>query len=247
MGRTLKIVDECSSTNDLVKVMAENGAPHGQVVIAESQTAGRGRFGRFWFSPRGGIWLSTLIRPPKEFPFLDSLPLAGALAIAKPLAEQWEVDAKVSWPNDVVVGRRKIAGVLVESKVRGNELLFVVLGVGINANVDTANYDLIHDTSTSLLSILGREIDREDLIKAVLFEAERNFESLLGSGVVDLQALLGALDGSRGRRVKVRSPQDEFAGVVDGYEGLTGIRIITPKGVVSVQTNNLLSVDYQVD
>jgi len=247
MGSTLKIVDECASTNDFAKIMAENGALHGLVVIAETQTAGRGRMGRPWFSPRGGIWMSILTRPPPSFSFLDSLPLAGALAIAKPLSEQWNIDAKVKWPNDVVVGRRKIAGVLAESKVKGNELSFAILGIGINANMETKNYELISDTATSLFSILGGEINREDLIGAVLFEAERNFESLGGSGVVDLESLLENLDGSRGHRVRVRTSEGDIEGVVEGYEGLTTTRINTSNGVVKVEANTLLSVDYQVD
>jgi len=247
IGKTLKVVDECVSTNDIARIMAEDGAPHGLVVIAESQTAGRGRLGRPWFSPKGGIWLSILTRPPKWFHFLDSLPLVGALAIAKPLAEQWNIDAKVRWPNDVVVGRRKIGGVLVEAKARGNELDFAILGLGINANVETSKIGAISRTATSVLSILGKEVKREDLIPAILFEMERNFESLGGSADVDLEGLLTNLDGSRGSRVKVRTSGAELEGVVDSYEGLSRIRILTWDGITPVETNAVLSVDYQVD
>ena len=105
-GRSLVILDESSSTNDVVASTAEDGAPHGAVVIAETQRAGRGRLGRAWYSPRGGIWMSILIRPKRALSFSDSLPLVGALGLAKTLGLNWRVRAAVRWPNDVVVDGR---------------------------------------------------------------------------------------------------------------------------------------------
>jgi BirA family biotin operon repressor/biotin-[acetyl-CoA-carboxylase] ligase len=226
--------------------MAESGAPHGSVVVAESQSAGRGRNGRVWHSPRGGAWLSILIRPQNFPELLSSLPLVGALGIAESLVQSFGVDARVRWPNDVVVGWRKIAGVLVESKSKGNELLYAVLGLGINANFDTNKIESINRTSTSLLALLGIEVDRELLISTILSETERLYECLYASRE-DLVVLLRELECSRGRHVKIVTATREVVGIVDDYESLNRVRIATPIGLELIENDALVSVDYQSD
>ena len=246
LGRSLVILEECGSTSDALKDMADE-APHGLVLIAESQTSGRGRLGRTWYSARGGIWLSILLKDQKLLPFLSALPLVGALAIAKPLEEKWGVRARVRWPNDVVVGRRKLAGVLVESTSKGNELLYVILGMGINANFDPTKIARISRTSTSLLTLLGRAVNREDLITLILFETEKMYESLRASEEEDLVGQLKELDWSRGKGVKVTTADREIVGIVDDYESLSKVRIRTRDGLESLDTSALVSVDYQSD
>ena len=245
LGKSLRIVDECSSTNDLVGQLAEAGAPHGLVVIGETQTAGRGRFGRAWYSPRGGIWLSVLLRPQNQSISFDSLPLLGALGIAKPISEHWGARARVRWPNDVVVDRQKIAGVLVESKTSGNRLEYATMGLGVNANFDPNQIEPIRGSSTSLLRLLGREVNREELILAILSATERMYESLAANRETDLAQVLEGLDCSRGSRVRVKTAEGVFEGVVDAYEGLGKVRIMTRRGHVSVETGTVVSVDYQ--
>lgn len=246
-GRSLVIVDECGSTNDVMKGMAESGAPNGSVVIAETQTAGRGRLGRAWYSPRGGVWLSILVKAQELPSLLNSLPLVGALGIAKPLAEKWGLNARVRWPNDVVVGWRKIAGISVESKSKGNELIYAILGIGINANFDSNKIAAISGASASLLILLGGPVNRENLITVILSETEKMYESLHGSGGKDLVALLRELDCSRGEHVKVRTPEREIVGIIDDYESLSRVRIITGNGFESIENSALVSVDYQSD
>ena len=245
-GKSLLKIDECGSTNDVLKERAENGAPHGFVVDAENQSAGRGRMGRVWQSPRGGVWLSILIRPQHSPELLSSLPLVGALGVAKALVENFGVPARVRWPNDVVVDRCKIAGVLIESRSKGNELVYAIIGLGINANFDTSQIEPISRTSTSLQMLVGRGVDRETLISAVLSETERLYECLYAPSF-DLSALLRKFDCSRGRHVKVATATREFVGIVDDYEGLDRVRITTPKGLESIENDALLSVDYQSD
>ena len=245
-GKSLLKIYECGSTNDVLKERAENGAPHGFVVVAESQSAGRGRMGRVWQSPKGGVWLSILIRPQNPPELLSSLPLIGALGVARALVEDFGVPARVRWPNDVVVDRRKIGGVLVESRSKGNELVYAILGLGINANFDTSQIEPISRTSTSLQTLLGREVDPETLISAVLSETERLYECLYAP-TYDLAALLRKFDCSRGKYVRVVTATQEFLGIFDDYEGLDRVRITTPKGLELIETDALLSVDYQSD
>jgi len=246
-GRSLTILDECGSTNDVAARIAEDGAPHGAVVIAETQRAGRGRLGRTWYSPRGGVWMSVLIRPHEGlFPW-ESLPLIGALETAETLVVSWRVKAAVKWPNDVVVEGRKIAGTLVESKFEGNELSYATLGIGINANVDTSEVGSIRDSSTSLLTLLGTPIDREKLIIAILSRLETLYESIQATGESAALSLLADLNWSKGKHVRVRMINRDLAGCFDGYESLARVRIRTVGGLECVETSAVVSVDYESD
>jgi BirA family biotin operon repressor/biotin-[acetyl-CoA-carboxylase] ligase len=241
------MLDQCDSTNEEAARMAEDGAPHGTVVIAETQRAGRGRFGRSWYSPRGGVWMSVIIKPRSVDSSTSSLPLIGAIAVAKTLALGWRVRAEVRWPNDVVVGGRKIAGMFVESKSKGNELTYAVLGIGLNANVDTSKAEQIRDSSTSLLMILGMPINREQLIADILFNVESLCEQLQTTGeAVALDALM-ELDWSRGREVKVRTVHGNLFGHFNGYETLGRTRIRTRNGLRLVESDSVLSVEYESD
>ena len=247
LGKTLTILDECTSTNDEVDKMGEGAAPEGTVVIAETQQSGRGRFRRRWYSPRGGVWLSVLIRPRASLPFADSLPLIGALAVGKVLVQKWGVKAGVRWPNDVVAGGRKIAGILAESKSRGNNFDYVTLGLGINANIDVSEIEPIRGISTSLQALVGAPVNRERLIAAILSELESMFESVEATGEIAVMQTLRDLDWSRGKHVRVRTADREFEGLFDDYENLDKVRIKTSNGPEHVRTGTLVSVDYESD
>jgi len=246
-GRSLVLLDECTSTNDVAARIAEEGAPHGAVVIAETQLAGRGRHGRSWYSSRGGVWMSVLLKPEgRVFP-IDSFPIIAAVAIAKTMVLSWRIKARVRWPNDVVIDGRKVAGILVESKSKGNELTYAIIGVGINANVDTSPVESIRGSSTSLNSILNAPIDRVQLIVAVLSNLEAMFESVQAGDERAALDQLAELDYSRGRRVRVRTVDSDLRGSFDSYESLATARIRAGGGINLVDTNAAVSVDYESD
>ncbi len=244
LGRRISITSECSSTTDLVHSSARMGAPHGFVSISETQSAGRGRFGRSWVSPVGGIWLSILLRPQGRQSFLDSLPLLGALAIAAAVSSQLRLKARVRWPNDVVVDNQKIAGVLAEARSKGNELAYAILGLGINANFTVDEIGSFANAAT-LQSLHGTPIDREALICKILFEVENLYELLCAGLDEKIVSLVRELECSRGRRVKVKLQNHEFLGTVEDYESLGRVRLVTRQGSQSVDTTTLLSVEYQ--
>ena len=229
----------------MIDKSAMEGAPHGVVVIAETQHAGRGRSGRTWYSPKGGVWLSILIRCQGDQTVVDALPFIGAVAIAKTLIANWRVKAQVRWPNDVVVGGRKIAGVLVESKSRGNKLAYAILGLGINANFRTVEIEPIKESSTSLLNLVGRPVSRERLIAAVLSEVEATYDAVNAVGEGALLEILGRLDWSHGKQVTVKTQDKEFTGLFQDYESLSRARIRTKDGLESVEASTVISVDYK--
>ena len=178
---------------------------------------------------------------------MHSLPLIGALAIAEVLVRNWKVEAGVRWPNDVVVDRRKIAGILVESKSKGNELIYAALGIGINANFDTSQIEAIRDSSTSLLTLTGKSINREEFVVAILSEVETMYESIQAGGENAIMEILKNVDWSRGKRVRVKTRGQEFVGLFEDYESLDRARISTRSGPQWVETNTVVSVDYESD
>ena len=162
-GWRLEVLDTTGSTNAVAAEHARAGAPGGLVVVAESQTAGRGRLDRTWVSPpRAGLTLSVLLRPelpPEQWPWL---PLLTGVAVATAVREQAGVQAALKWPNDVLVGGRKVCGVLVEVAAPGA----AVLGIGLN--VTTRADELPHDGATSLQLAGASTTDRGVLLRAVL-------------------------------------------------------------------------------
>jgi len=244
LGRPLEILDSCTSTNDVAAERANAGAPHGYTVLSEEQTAGRGRQGRSWFSPRGGIWLTTLLRPPLTLGPLNALPIIAALAAAKTINSSLGVKARVRWPNDIFVGGRKLAGVLAETKFKGNRLEYALLGVGINANFHSTTLAELSSKATSLEDILGSPVDREAIIALLLLEIENVYE-LASSNLNDAKLLLQELDCSRGRQVRIKLQGEEISGIMDGYESLTKVRIKTDAGSYrQVETSSVVGVEY---
>lgn len=248
LGRSLLIVERCDSTNDLAAKSALDGAPHGFTVIAEEQTKGRGRQGRVWLSPRGGIWMTIIIRPTTVFDVLNALPLAGALAIARAINSILNIQALVRWPNDVVVDDFKLAGVLAEARFRGNLPEFALLGLGVNANFHKSLIGATNEKSTSVLDVLGWPIDRIPLICSMLLETEQLYDSLCSGEAVDVLELLKGSESSLGRSVVVKVPGETIVGIVEDYESLTRVRISREDGShVTVETGSVISVEYADD
>lgn len=243
-GRALLVLDTCTSTNDVALKMALEGAPHGLVVIADEQTEGRGRHGRSWISPKGGIWMTLVLRPPKYRHDLVALPLVGALAIARALRSSVGIRACVRWPNDVVLDDRKLAGVLVETNFSGDDLQFALLGLGVNTNFHASLLAEISEQSTSLLDAVGAPVDGVEVICSLLSELE-NLYHLIGSDAgADILQILSKIDCSRGRRIRVLLDHQEHIGVLSDYETLTSIRLAIDHESEVIETGSVTSVEY---
>ncbi|MDB4953594.1 MAG: BirA bifunctional protein [Myxococcales bacterium] len=176
---------ECGSTNDEAGRLARAGARHGTVVIAESQRSGRGRDGRVWQSPKGGLYLSAVLRP--TIPLVSVPPMTLAIGIGLcDAARTFGAPAVLKWPNDLLVEDRKLAGVLVEAQSQGQRLDAVVVGIGVN--LDTLP-EQVSETAISLTEAAGTLIDRELFIAQLLARVERWIERYVGVG---LEAIIPA-------------------------------------------------------
>lgn len=172
---------ECESTNDEAARLARAGARHGTVVIAAAQRAGRGRDGRSWASPPGlGLYLSAVVRPPLPLALVPPMTLAIGVGVCE-AAREAGADARLKWPNDVLVGGRKLAGVLVESQSQGGRLEAVVVGIGVN--LGGALPAELAARAITLADAAGRELDRARFLGALLGRVERWIDRYVASGL----------------------------------------------------------------
>ena len=191
------------STNARARDLAVDGRAN-VVVLADAQTGGRGRLDRAWSSPSGGVWLSILIRPDVPPTQAPAYTLAAAVATTRAVREAG-VDASIKWPNDVLVGDRKLAGILTEMEGEADRVSWLVVGIGINANVDAA--DLPTDRPVTTVREEFGDVDRRELTQTLLAA----FHEL----TVDLQQVLPAwrkLSSTLGQRVRVETPGEEIVG-----------------------------------
>src|SRR6476620_8286647 len=193
LGRSLHIVEETSSTNSAALALAQQGAVDGTVVIADAQTSGRGRLGRHWHSPRGkNLYASILLRRaplPKDVSrWLSWAPLLSAVAVARAIQVVTALKPSLKWPNDILLGQRKVGGLLCESSGMGSAQPVVIVGIGVNVNMwrDAFPEDLRH-LGTSLAAEAGHPFDRTSLLAMILSELELRYDAFFSDTSADIQ------------------------------------------------------------
>lgn len=187
VGCTLVYEPVVGSTMDVAREAGRRGDAHGVVVVAEEQTAGRGRFGRRWLAPPGvNLSFTVLVRP--TLAVLERLSMIAALAVADGVRAAAGVEVAFKWPNDVQVDGRKLAGILIEAELAGEVPAFALVGIGLNVNLETAREPEIAPLAVSLRDLAGREVARESVLAAVLNAFERWLEVADGAAVRDAWA-----------------------------------------------------------
>jgi len=173
IGQRTHFFTEVTSTNNVAKELATLGAKEGTIIVAETQTAGRGRLGRNWLSPKGGIWFSIILRPIVEAREAFKITFLTAVAVARTIRKMFKLKAEIEWPNDVLIKGKKVCGILTETSVRGETVDSVIVGVGINANVDINSFPSdLKKTVTTLVAEIKREVDQENFLQVLLAELE---------------------------------------------------------------------------
>lgn len=172
--------EEVSSTMDLARQHAEAGAPEGLVVIASRQSTGRGRFGRRWQSPVGGLWFSLLLRPPIKPDRSGCIAVLSAVAVAQALRESYALPIKVKWPNDLILHQRKLGGILIELSTGGESIDWLIVGVGLNVNNPLPSR--VRVPPISLREALGRDVELEECLIVVLRGLAHHYRGFLREG-----------------------------------------------------------------
>ncbi len=231
--RTLKSVD---STQKIAHQWAREGAPEGAAVIAEEQTAGRGRLGRFWHSPPdSGIWLSLILRPPIPIAQAPQLTLMASVGVTRALNRETGLRVRIKWPNDLLIRGKKVCGILTELRGEQDRVHYVVLGIGINVNVAEAMWPAeLKGKVTSLSAEAGRTFRRVPLIAAILEELEQTYAAYLSRGFAAVRGAWEELSGVIGHLVTARTPEGLRSGVVRGLKEDGALLLETEEGLISV-------------
>lgn len=210
-GRNLEFWKDIDSTNTRAKELGEKGAPHGTLVVAEQQTAGKGRRGRSWVSPAGSsIYMTLLLRPEVEPSRAPMLTLLMAYSIAEALRESEQIDVQIKWPNDLVLNKKKICGILTEMSAEVDYVHYVVIGVGINVNTEEFPEEIAR-MATSLRVKLGREFRRAEIISSIMQKFENYYEAFCKDG--NLSCIVDGYNRilvNKDSEVRVLEPGNEY-------------------------------------
>ena len=233
MGRQIRYFSRIDSTNQYAKRIAEEGAPDGTLIIADEQTAGKGRSGRTWVTPPAEAIAFTLLLRPKLSPDrISMVTLVMGLAVTNAVNSLYGVSAGIKWPNDVVIKGRKLCGILTEMSAEVRQVNYIVIGVGINANL-TSFPEEIREIATSLKLELGRDINRAELIARVMTEFERLYAEFEAQG--DLGAVMqeyNELCLNAGSKVRVLDPNGEYTGTSRGINSMGELLVETEDGQI---------------
>ena len=212
IGREIVHLPETASTNTLAMDLAHKGAADGTVVIAEAQTGGKGRLGRTWDSPRGNLYLSVILRPGVPVHKAPLITLMGAVAVADAVRKHLGIRAGIKWPNDILLGGKKVAGLLTEMSAEPDRIRHIVLGIGVNVNMDIrALAPDVRRTATTLATAAGARIDRTEFAKAMLAGLDIWYQCFLKNEADVLEAWR-ELNVTLGCRVAVSGAGTTLAG-----------------------------------
>jgi BirA family biotin operon repressor/biotin-[acetyl-CoA-carboxylase] ligase len=213
MGREVAYQKETTSTQEIAKALAAQGVVEGTIAIAEIQSGGRGRIGRQWSSPQGGVYFSMVLRPDMKPSEALRLPLVAGVAVAQAIKRNTKLAPKLKWPNDVMIRDRKVGGILTEMSAEMDRLDWVIVGIGLNVNTSHESFaEEVEGIATSLMEAGGKSIPRVKLLQDILFEFESLYGDLLKSGFEPIRSRWKALSNTIGANVVVSMPTEKVTG-----------------------------------
>jgi len=233
IGRNVYTYKSIGSTNEAAHRLAESDAPEGTIVIADSQTRGRGRLGRSWHSPLGiGLFFSLVLRPRIPFDRAPGLSLVAALSICRVIEKIPGLKPRIKWPNDCLLDGRKLAGSLIEISAELDKIDYAVLGIGININHRKKDFPLsLRSQATSLAIITGHSHDRADFLRDFLNEFEKDYHNFTRYGLRFMGPALVKRSSVLHKEIIVRFGKRKISGVVIGFDENGALRLKTKEGV----------------
>jgi BirA family biotin operon repressor/biotin-[acetyl-CoA-carboxylase] ligase len=229
-ARKIHYFAKIDSTNVYARRRAEEGAPEGEIVIADEQTDGKGRLGRTWVSPpRANLYLSVILRPDLAPAQVSQLTFAAAVALAETV-QSFAAPPEIKWPNDILIDGKKLAGILSECSIQSGRVLYAILGIGVNLNYSIGVMpNEIRNRATSLMEVLGRSVDRNLFAGLLIRSLERCYLDLLAAGLDSMASRWEGFFKLNGKEVRVEMADQTVRGIVRG---------IDPEGALLVEDHS---------
>ncbi|MTK63931.1 MAG: biotin--[acetyl-CoA-carboxylase] ligase [Methanobacterium sp.] len=217
IGHDIHYFNEVDSTNEVAKYLAEDGAEEGSVVVAEIQNKGKGRRGKTWISPPGGIWMSIILRPEIPPHRASQLTLVTGVVVAKTIKEELNIDVGIKWPNDILIGKKKVCGILTEVNATMDKVNYLVVGIGIDMNVDVPMLPSdLQKGATSLKNELDTEINGALLVQKFLLNFENIYNDFKDDKFPEILNEWRAMSSTIGTSVEVRTRGKRVQGYAVG-------------------------------
>jgi BirA family biotin operon repressor/biotin-[acetyl-CoA-carboxylase] ligase len=218
IGKEIHFPQEVTSTNTLAMGLAADGAPEGTVVIAETQTKGKGRLGRKWISPKGNLYLSVVLRPKIPIQKAPLITLTGAVAVASAIRTTCGLEAGIKWPNDILICGKKVCGLLTEMSAEQDRIRHIVLGIGVDVNMAMGELPPdVRGLSTTLAAEAGAKINRTALLQQVLRDLEHWYQKFLANEG-DVLNEWKKLNMTVGNRITVSGAGEALDGLAQGVD-----------------------------
>jgi BirA family biotin operon repressor/biotin-[acetyl-CoA-carboxylase] ligase len=216
IGKKIRYRENTPSTIWVGKQMCSEGdvgKMHGMVIIAEEQTGGIGRMGRAWVSPSGGIWITVVLKPRMPIDHIFMITMAGSIAVARAIRKEYDLGALIKWPNDIFIGNKKVAGLLLELAAEADAVHYCLLSIGIDVNVPLNQFSpALQKDITSISTEVGHEVDRASFLARILKEFESRYLLIESCEYETIIREWKSLSCTLENRVQIRTLKNSFEG-----------------------------------
>ena len=239
IGKRVYYFEEIDSTQNFAEQIALDEKENGTIVIAEKQTAGKGRLNRKWKSPKGGIWFSLIVHPKFDVSTSTLVPIAGAAALAKAIKTTLDIDVSVKWPNDITLDGKKVAGMLVDASFQANNIDYLILGIGINFDIDPKKIEKRLSKSVNFYGVNSLRKKEDDtqpkiLLKEFLVQFEKTLIQLNKGEKTKIVKEWTKKADKIGKKISINTSDGKISGVAQGIDNDGALKLKTSKGVKKI-------------
>ncbi len=232
IGRKIYYFDKINSTQNFALELAQKPHENGSVVIAERQTQGRGRLNRKWISPKGGIWMSILLRPNFEPSYTSLFPMATSLALAVSIEKTLKVKTELKWPNDITINGKKVAGILIDASIESNKIDYLIIGIGINFRINPGTISKsIKQKNYGITTLVKKDQEGNpvELVQQFLLELEETYNKVMINSVGTIRKEWMKRSSTIGKNVTATTTTGTIKGKAVGIDK-TGALLLSNKG-----------------
>ncbi|MGE7184724.1 biotin--[acetyl-CoA-carboxylase] ligase [Peribacillus sp. NPDC006672] len=244
IGKMIHYQETVESTQKIAHQLANEGVQEGTLVVAEEQLSGKGRLMRSWHSPKfSGIWMSLILRPKIPIHEAPQLTLMAAVAVAQAIEDTTDLKPQIKWPNDILVNRKKVVGILTEMQAESDRIHSVIIGIGMNINQKLVDFpEDLHEKATSLFIESGETVSRSMVIQRALFRLENLYDLYLNEGFMPIKDLWESYAISLGQVIKASTVNDTIVGKALGITDSGVLLLEDGKGTI----HSIYSADIEI-